>query len=91
MIMAPSVIFVLMWRLNLQILYPYDYMGCSLQGALNNEHLIWSKGDPYELQMRMYLRDSFRTTLMLVLMMEMMQAVDAAINVPIPMVMAVRL
>jgi len=44
---------ILIWRLAVQLLYPYGYMGCSLQEALDNEHLIWSKGDRLEAQMTM--------------------------------------
>uniref|UniRef100_B3P8Q3 GG11093 n=2 Tax=Drosophila erecta TaxID=7220 RepID=B3P8Q3_DROER len=65
-------------------------MDCSLQDALDNEHLIWNKGDRLENQMMMLIRESIRTTLLLVMMMEVMQTMNAAVNIPIPMVMAAR-
>ncbi|XP_026839696.1 uncharacterized protein LOC113564860 [Drosophila erecta] len=71
-------------------MYPYGYMDCSLQDALDNEHLIWNKGDRLENQMMMLIRESIRTTLLLVMMMEVMQTMNAAVNIPIPMVMAAR-
>ncbi|XP_037728950.1 uncharacterized protein LOC119559885 [Drosophila subpulchrella] len=89
--MPPSMFCILIWRLAVQLLYPYGYMGCSLQEALNNEHLIWSKGDRLEAQMMMLMRDSLRTTLMLVIVMEMMSSVNEALNIRLPMGLAVRL
>ncbi|XP_039493411.1 uncharacterized protein LOC120452980 [Drosophila santomea] len=88
--MAPSIFFVLIWRLTVQMMYPYGYMGCSLQDALDNESLVWNKGDRMENQMMMLIRDSICTTLLLVLMMEVMQTINAAVNIPIP-IMAARL
>ncbi|XP_016991682.1 uncharacterized protein LOC108053507 [Drosophila rhopaloa] len=87
--MAPSVFIVLFWRLSVQLLYPYGYMDCSLQEALGNENLIWSKGDRIEVQLLMLMRDSFRTTIVLVMMMEMLAWLDAALN--LPMALAARL
>ncbi|XP_017007649.1 uncharacterized protein [Drosophila takahashii] len=89
--MPPSVFCILIWRLTVQILYPDGYMGCSLQEALHNEHLIWSKGDSMEVQVKMLMRDSFRTTLMLVILIEMMNTLDAFMNIPIPRVRVIRL
>ncbi|XP_043655052.1 uncharacterized protein LOC122621294 [Drosophila teissieri] len=89
--MAPSIFFVLIWRLTVQMMYPYGYMGCSLQDALDNEHLVWNKGDRMENQLMMLIRDSIRTTLLFVLMIEVMQSMNEAVNIPIPMVMAARL
>ncbi|XP_052858318.1 uncharacterized protein LOC128266088 [Drosophila gunungcola] len=83
--MAPSVFIVLFWRLSVQLLYPYGYMDCSLQDALANDNLIWSMGDRdrKEGQLLMLMRKSFRTTTMLVLMIELMAMLEAALNFPL--------
>ncbi|XP_017124185.1 uncharacterized protein LOC108144052 [Drosophila elegans] len=81
--MAPSVFIVLFWRLSVQLLYPYGYMDCSLQDALANDNLIWSMGDRMEVQLLKLMRKSFRTTTMLVLMMELMAMLEAALNFPL--------
>lgn len=62
-------------------MYPYGYMDCSLQDALDNEYLVWNKGDHRENQM-MLIRETVQTTLLLVLMIEVM----LTFNIPIPMV-----
>jgi len=63
------------------MMYPYGYMDCSLQDALDNEYLVWNKGDHRENQM-MLIRETVQTTLLLVLMIEVM----LTFNIPIPMV-----
>ncbi|KPU79796.1 uncharacterized protein Dana_GF18054, isoform C [Drosophila ananassae] len=83
---SPSIFYILFWRLAVQVLYPYAYMDCSLQDALANEQLVWSKGDRLEQQMLAMMRESFRTTIMLVMMMEMMHTLDAALNLPIALI-----
>ncbi|EDX13853.1 GD20909 [Drosophila simulans] len=79
LIPSPSTFFVLIWRITLQIMYPYGYMDCSLQDALDNEYLVWNKGDDRENQM-MLLRDTIQTSLLLVLMIELM----LTFNIPFP-------
>ncbi|XP_017058182.1 uncharacterized protein LOC108099298 isoform X1 [Drosophila ficusphila] len=80
--MSPSAIFVLFWRINVQLVYPYGYMDRSLEDALNDDNLVWSKGDRIERNLEWLLRDSFRTSVILVLMMEMLRFVDLAVNIP---------
>ncbi|XP_017058183.1 uncharacterized protein LOC108099298 isoform X2 [Drosophila ficusphila] len=77
-----SAIFVLFWRINVQLVYPYGYMDRSLEDALNDDNLVWSKGDRIERNLEWLLRDSFRTSVILVLMMEMLRFVDLAVNIP---------
>nr|NP_001303542.1 uncharacterized protein Dmel_CG43844, isoform F [Drosophila melanogaster]ALI30627.1 uncharacterized protein Dmel_CG43844, isoform F [Drosophila melanogaster] len=81
LIPSPSIFFILIWRITVQMMYPYGYMDCSLQDALDNEYLVWNKGDHRENQM-MLIRETVQTTLLLVLMIEVM----LTFNIPIPMV-----
>lgn len=48
---------------------------------MDNEYLVWNKGDHRENQM-MLIRETVQTTLLLVLMIEVM----LTFNIPIPMV-----
>jgi len=81
LIPSPSIFFILIWRITVQMMYPYGYTDCSLQDALDNEYLVWNKGDHRENQM-MLIRETVQTTLLLVLMIEVM----LTFNIPIPMV-----
>ncbi|XP_016960035.1 uncharacterized protein LOC108031302 [Drosophila biarmipes] len=81
----PSMFCVLIWRLAVQFLYPYAYMNCSLQEALDNEHLIWSKGDRFEELLMILMRSSLRVTLMFVLMMEILTSVNEALGMRLPL------
>ncbi|KAH8383791.1 hypothetical protein KR009_010593, partial [Drosophila setifemur] len=83
---SPSVFYILFWHLAVHMLYPYGYMDCTMQDALGNDHLVWCKGDRLEEQLVQVVRDSFRTTLMLVMLTEMMRSLDAALNLPVALV-----
>ncbi|KAH8335742.1 hypothetical protein KR074_012623, partial [Drosophila pseudoananassae] len=80
---SPSIFYVIFWRMAVQVLYPYAYMECSLQDALVNEQLVWSKGDGRELQMLAQVRETFQEALMLVMCMELLHCLNAAVNLPI--------
>ncbi|XP_017020419.1 uncharacterized protein [Drosophila kikkawai] len=82
--MEPSLFFVLFWRLAVDVLYPYSYMDRSLEDALANEHLLWTPNSRFIRQLMSVARDAFQTILMMVMMMEMFQGLDAALDLNIP-------
>ncbi|KAH8251929.1 hypothetical protein KR038_011294, partial [Drosophila bunnanda] len=75
----PSLFFVLFWRLAVDVLYPYSYMDGFLEDALANEHLVWTPGSRITRHLLTVTRDAFRTILMMVMLMEMFQGLDAAL------------
>ncbi|XP_017102913.1 uncharacterized protein [Drosophila bipectinata] len=79
--MPPNLFYILFWRLAVEFLYPYAYMECSLQDALLNEQLVWSKGSPKQQQMLLFAQETLQDFLMFVLILDLIQRLNAAIDV----------
>ncbi|XP_030371208.1 uncharacterized protein LOC115621647 isoform X2 [Scaptodrosophila lebanonensis] len=67
--MPPSIFFILFWRIAVSVLYPYGYTDCFIQDVLADS-MQPNKRELLHRRWFLNIRDSFQTTLMLVMMME---------------------
>ncbi|XP_023164054.1 uncharacterized protein LOC111594821 [Drosophila hydei] len=83
--MAPSIFFVLFWRIGVHLLYPYRYTNRSIQDALGDDNLVWVSSDRWQNEqvVVMLLRQSIENFLIFILIMEIMRSIQEGRNMPL--------
>ncbi|XP_032293646.1 uncharacterized protein [Drosophila virilis] len=82
--MAPSIFFVLFWRIGVHLLYPYRYTNRSIQDALGDDYILWVSSDRLQNEqlIMMLLRQSIENFLIFILIMEIMRSIHEGRELP---------
>ncbi|KAH8293238.1 hypothetical protein KR018_000966, partial [Drosophila ironensis] len=81
--MPPTLIYILIWRLSIEVLYPYNYTDADLPDTLGYGHITWSRQYRIMSEAWVMMREQVGSMLFLVCVMEIMTNLEAALNLPI--------